>query len=217
MSQMALKLNGLVSALLKATIAAALGLVISCQCFGAGTFTLIPQESNGQRVLMDTENGRAWFWDLSRFANQTYSQQENVIQDLNAGAYFGLTSWHLATDPEVQTLLSLDAQTIRRLFHPSHERYEGNYEWHYWSGRFGSTFSDQRQCVQSAWGVFAWGPFDFGWPQTFFARNEGAFMETGAWAVALIPVPEPSMAALMGLSVLAGWLRNKGRSSRSNV
>jgi hypothetical protein len=204
--------------LFKATIAAASCLLISWQCFGAGTFTLIPQESNGQRVVMDPANGRAWFWDLGRFSNQTYSQQEDVIQDLNAEAYFGLTGWHLATAPEMETLFALDDRTVRQLFHPSHERYEGSFEWHYWGGRFDSTSSSYlHMCVQSAWGTFVWGPFDFGWPQTFSAVDSSAFRETGAWAVAMVPIPEPSVLALMALGVLAGSMRDKGRSSRSNV
>ena len=177
-----------------------LGVAVACLFLptptpAASADLAIVQNGIGEEAVYDSVNGYLWYWDLSLFANANYYQQMALIEQLNLKAYFGTTGWHLATDADMATLWSLNSQTIRQMFHPSHERYDGAYEWHYWSGRFGgSVYGDEHLAVQTAWGNFAFGPFEYAWPEIYYTVDGNGGQETGAWVVA---VPEPGSAFLL--------------------
>ena len=163
---------------------------------GAPASLSILQNSAGQKAVFDSVNNEMWYWDLSTFANETYAQQLAGIQQLNVNSYFGLTDWHLASTVEMQPLWELSSDTIRSDFNPTQVRYEGSYEWHYWSGRFESGSGGVHQASDTAWGNFVFGPWDFAWPQIVNLADSGGYSDYGgAWVVS--PVPEPQIAALL--------------------
>jgi len=154
----------------------------------------------GEKVVFDQENNNLWYWDLGAFANQSYSQQLGGIQQLNTTTYFDLGGWHLASEAEMQQLWRFDSAAIQQAFHPSHERYEGDYQWHYWSGRFESGSGGIHAESETAWGNFVFGPFFYRWPSVGYLSDSGNYQERGAFVVT--SVPEPSAVALCCLGGL---------------
>jgi hypothetical protein len=162
---------------------------------GAPASLGIQQNGAGQKAVFDSVNNEMWYWDLSTFANETYAQQLAGIQQLNVNSYFGLTDWHLASTSEMQPLWTLSSDTIRSDFNPTQERYEGSYEWHYWSGRFESGSDGVHLASATGWGEFVFGHWDYAWPDIVgLSDANGSPDYGGAWIVSA--VPEPQIAAL---------------------
>lgn len=178
---------------------------------GSSASLSVLQNGAGQTVVLDSVNNEIWYWDLSAFADQTYSQQLADIQQLNLSAYFGTTGWHLATPADMQPLWSLDSATIREEFNPTLVLYSGTYEWHYWSGRFESGSGGLHEGSVTAWGNFYFGPFDYAWPDTYYLSDVSGYADYGgAWVVSTAPVPEPQTAVyLVCGSVLFLLLRER--------
>jgi len=178
---------------------------------GAPASLSILQNSAGQKAVFDSANNEMWYWDLSTYANETYAQQLAGIQQLNVNSYFGLTDWHLASTAEMQPLWTLSSDTIRSDFNPTQVRYDGSYEWHYWSGRFESRSGGVHRASDTAWGNFFWGPWDYAWPDIVnLDDSSGSPDYGGAWVVS--PVPEPQIAALLssgGAMILFLYQRRK--------
>ena len=53
---------------------------------------------------------------------------------------------------------------------------------------------DEHLAAQTAWGNFAFGPFEYAWPGIYYTVDGNGGQETGAWVVA---VPEPGSAVLL--------------------
>lgn len=171
---------------------AAMGFFISSYESGAVTPALTIQVNGaGEKVVFDVANNNMWYWNLNAFAGQTYGQQLGGIQQLNAATYFDAANWHLASLQEMQQLWVFDSATIRQSFHPSHERYDGGYQWHYWSGRYEVGSGGIHAMSETAWGNFVWGPFDYAWgPNSGGALSDGSgYQERGAFVVASVPEP----------------------------
>lgn len=181
-------------------------------CFSASALDQaslsILQNAAGEKVVLDASTGTVWVWDLSLQARRTYDQQIAGIQQLNATTYFDLAGWHMATATEMQPLLAQSTDVIRQTFHPSHERYDGIYEWHYWSGRYESGSAGIHQAAQTAWGNFAFGPFNYPWPGIVNLSDAGDYIESSAWVVTTIP--EPTTGAMFIVAAVAIALR-RGR------
>jgi hypothetical protein len=170
---------------------------------GSSASLSVLQNGAGQKVVFDSVNNEIWYWDLSAFADQTYSQQLADIQQLNISAYFKTTGWHLATPADMQPLWSLDTATIRADFNPTEVLYEGSYEWHYWSGRFESGSDGFHSGSATAWGNFYFGPFDFTWPDTYSLFDaEGDSDYGGAWVVSTVPEPQTTVLLGCGSAIL---------------
>jgi hypothetical protein len=179
---------------------------------GAPASLSILQNSAGQKAVFDSANNEMWYWDLSTYANETYAQQLAGIQQLNVNPYFGLTGWHLASTAEMQPLWALNSDTIRLDFNPTQVRYDGSYEWHYWSGRFESGSDGMHQASDTAWGNFVFGPWDYAWPEIVNLDDaSGSSDYGGAWIVS--PVPEPQIAALLGSgsAMILFWYQRRKR------
>jgi hypothetical protein len=163
---------------------------------GATASLSVLQNNTGHKAVFDSVNNEMWYWDLSTFANETYAQQLAGIQQLNVNSYFGLTDWHLASTAEMEPLWTLSTDTIRSDFNPTQVRYESAYEWHYWSGRFESGSDGAHLASATGWGNFAFGPWDFAWPDIVgLSDANGSPDYGGAWIVS--PVPEPQIAVLL--------------------
>lgn len=66
---------------------------------------------SGEMVVLDTETGSHWYWNLADFVNKTYAQQITAIGDLgNYGHIAG--GWHMASLSEMQSLLPYTGQTF---------------------------------------------------------------------------------------------------------
>lgn len=188
--------------------AALLGLLLLSGAPRADAWTVL-QNPAGQSVVLDEAHGNYWYRDLHAFANLTYGQQVVSIQGLNTSAYFGATHWHMATPADMPPLWALTTDALRQAFLPSHERYEGAYEWHYWSGRYAqSVQADVHAASETGWGSFFFGPWHDAWPNQIALVDSAPYLEHGAWVVTQIP--EPGSAPLLALGS-ALWLLCRSR------
>lgn len=196
------------------TIACAMVLILGSLGVASQAHALTMEVINGDSVVYDDENDRYWYWDLSAFTSLTYAQQASGIQQLNVDEYFGMTTWHIATEPEMQELFRFGTEEIRGTFNPSQERYDGSYEWHYWTGRYDD--AGTRKAVQTAWGNFAFGPWDYAWPDLEGTRYDDslALPRLGAWVV----TPEPATLPLVifGLGALSAAQRRRRGGFRTH-
>lgn len=179
-------------------------LMVSCfppLAHGTDALTTL-QNGAGEKVVFDPAYGNIWYWDLSVFAGKTYAEQLAGIQQLNVDTYFDTAQWHLATAQEMQPLWLLSTDVIRQTFNPGEVRYEGSYQWHYWSGRYADGFGGIHGASETGWGNFVFGPWDYAWPTIVNLSDVGVYSDQGAWVVATVPEPAAGTFLLVGMAVI---------------
>ncbi|MHC4351686.1 MAG: YfaZ family protein [Planctomycetota bacterium] len=74
----------------------------------------------GEKVTLDTNTGKYWYWNLSDFVNKTYTEQNTAIAGL--GMYGNLAGgWHMATGSEITGLWGYDPSAIGTAFNLTHD------------------------------------------------------------------------------------------------
>lgn len=67
---------------------------------------------NGDVAVYEDTGGQYWHYDLGYARSMTYSEQMSAIVDLNDSDYYGLDTWHLASQTEFDNLLaSMDSDS----------------------------------------------------------------------------------------------------------
>ncbi len=72
----------------------------------------------GEKVVLDSETGNYWYYDLTDFVDQTYSEQISSIAAL--GTYGNIAGgWHMATYEEMEKLWGNTPSDITDNFAPT--------------------------------------------------------------------------------------------------
>ena len=60
----------------------------------------------GDVAVYEDTGGQYWYYDLGDSRNKTFSEQTSFIENLNVSDYYGLDTWHLASQQEFNNLLA---------------------------------------------------------------------------------------------------------------
>jgi len=63
-------------------------------------------DSSGDVVVYEDTGEQYWYYDLGYCRNKTYDEQITAIEYLNDSNYYGLDTWHLASQTEFDNLLA---------------------------------------------------------------------------------------------------------------
>jgi hypothetical protein len=142
---------------------------------------------SGSGLVLDTDTNLLWCADLTDFADMTYQQQQAIVTGLNSSRFGGMTDWHLASQSEVNDLLSSKTtarlQSLGNAFTPTtyYETPLGNWSAN-WIGRTGTPylfFQDKHVSMGISKGLSSpWG-YGFGSYSDNYADPT-----IGAWVVA---------------------------------
>jgi hypothetical protein len=72
------------------------------------TFATLTQMTDiyGDVVVYEDTGGQYWYYDLGDSGNMFFSEQVTFIENLNDSDYYGLDTWHLASQQEFNNLLA---------------------------------------------------------------------------------------------------------------
>ena len=166
----------------------------------------------GEKVVLDTDTGDYWIWDLSMFTNKTYDEQITDIAAL--GSYGGISSaWHMATRSEMDLLWGYSGVELSAAFNQSFE----NINTIEWIGRYdepgpGLTpehyeailyyIKQSSVTIKSILG-------DVYITDDIFTSHVGAWATTSDSVV--IPAPSALVLSVIGLTSLLGARRRRRR------
>jgi hypothetical protein len=158
----------------------------------------------GQKVTYDDATGNYWYYILADFANKTYGEQTEAIDDL--GTYGNIDGgWHMATPEEWAELWDEYAgKSVEGLFEPTFDGVTGKA----WMGRSEDfiiagfpykTYIHGGIAIRTSDGItYDW---DEG-PSHFDTRDSETATFLGAWVVsdqAVVPAPGALVLAATGL------------------
>ena len=67
-------------------------------------------------VVKDSASGLTWYSNMAAFVNETYSAQMASVNQLNISKFGGISTWHIATWAETNTLMANDYAQIMAVF-----------------------------------------------------------------------------------------------------
>lgn len=168
--------------------------------------SLIEINNEFGHVVYDNQANVYWYWNLASFTNQTYNQQIENIEKLNLGnGYYGINTWYMATQNEMDvfrlnSLLSIGQAFASTGFHPQCPEGENCSEW---IGRYNRLYEQGDGTDHYLYAV-AIPP----WDTSIYIENAhgvsdlNPYNNVGAWITSIedpigTPIPEPDTAVLL--------------------
>lgn len=102
---------------MKSNVCFAVGLITLAVFPLMSNATLIGMSNTNDHVVYDDVSGYYWYWDLTSFSGQSWTEQVSSIAALNnGGGYYGETNWHVADQSDMDSLWQHTAEEIGSAF-----------------------------------------------------------------------------------------------------